>query len=221
MDHMVFVDLGQESLVDVRWTQSRMSKGMEETQLLLEMMLTVKRIGGKSPSLLSLSSKCLRLAEPSRRPGDQGPGKAGFGVSPLWWEAVQGRVGNEWRTSRGMRGVERAPIAKEAPLLHPVDIFHIRLLAFSTFPLLNSCPSSGIQLHIYCFQIKLVFQIKAFHWMLYSPTTIATQKHTMATRLRIEFKLLCMILRVLFFITQADHLIPCKHTPYHSDLFPM
>ena len=83
MDHMVFVDLGQDSLVDVRWTQSRMSKGMEETQLLLEMMLAVKRIGGKSPSLLSLSPKCLRLAEPSRRPGEQGPGKAGFGVSPL------------------------------------------------------------------------------------------------------------------------------------------
>lgn len=65
-DHVVFMDLEEDLLVDVRYTQFRISKGLEETQLLL----AVKRIGRKSPSLLSLSPKCLRLAE-SSRPDDQ------------------------------------------------------------------------------------------------------------------------------------------------------
>ena len=82
--------LDQDLLVDVRYTQFRISKGLEETQLLLGMMLAVKRIEGKSPSLLSLSPKCLRLVNSSRRPDDQAWKGRLWGSNP---QAAQYHVG--------------------------------------------------------------------------------------------------------------------------------
>ena len=115
------------------------------------MMLAVKRIGRKSLSLLSLSPKCLRLAESSRRPDDH-PGKAGCGVS--LYDGEQCRGG--WEIDRESAGAwegERAPIRKLAPQLHPVNIFLIPLLVFLILPSLNGYPSSGFQLLMNCFHI--------------------------------------------------------------------
>ena len=68
-------------------------------------------------------------------------------------ESSAGEDGKWMENQQGHGRVERVPIRKLAPQLHPMNIFLIPLLVFLIPPSLNGYPSSGFQLLMNCFHI--------------------------------------------------------------------